>query len=473
MKKELMFFLIVTFIFILAFSSARAELFDVEKTPISDVIPAEVPIKAQFDMTIKNNYLQTDNIEIFTLIDMELYPSGPWLLDSGASKQFIVNVVPKNRQSGTRYYSYYIKGQKAGSIQDTFELKIMPLRQIMKISVPDKITLDSTEMIINFKNTYNTDFGKFKYDIDSSIVKSSGELEVHGQEEKTVNIPLTKDILKVVEGGTYLIELALTFNEGKDVYKTEVEAIVEPKSNIENLDTTKNLILGVKKHIKRLNSGNVQTPVKIEEKRFLISKLVTFTTNKPDYVQWKGLNAYLVWERNLQPGQTFETEITTSYLLPILVIVILIISLVVIVYLSKKKTIIAKSVKKVETTEKKVDEFALKVNLHIKNRTGRELSNVVLRDRLPHMAKIYEKYGSIHPTKVSDRLLIWELGTMSPREEREISYIIYAKVEIVGKFKIPQATLTFKTHEDAIKTETSNSLYYEHKEEIQKENNED
>src|SRR3989304_5044290 len=89
--------------------------------------------------------------------------------------------------------------------------------------------------------------------------------------------------------------------------------------------------------------------------------------------------------------------------------------------------------KRVSFVRAKGGQFGLKVSLHVRGRGFVE--RVKVFDRVPAIAKLYERFGAIAPTRfdASTRRLEWNLGTLDRGEERVLTYIIYSKVGVVGK----------------------------------------
>ncbi|MCA9485915.1 MAG: hypothetical protein KC506_03665, partial [Nanoarchaeota archaeon] len=78
---------------------------------------------------------------------------------------------------------------------------------------------------------------------------------------------------------------------------------------------------------------------------------------------------------------------------------------------------------------------------------------------LPGMTKLFEKFGK-KPDKIdhAHRRLTWDLGDLDKGEVRIFSYIIYSKINIVGRLEIPAAHATFK-HSGVSKESMSNRAF--------------
>jgi len=115
--------------------------------------------------------------------------------------------------------------------------------------------------------------------------------------------------------------------------------------------------------------------------------------------------------------------------------------------------------KKVTFVKAKGGEFALKVSLFV--HAKKYIEKVQIIDRLPSLVKIYEKFGGETPTKVDEanKRIEWNFEKLETGEIRVISYIIYSKVGILGKFALPSAIAIFQ-REGEIKEEQSNRAFF-------------
>jgi hypothetical protein len=153
-----------------------------------------------------------------------------------------------------------------------------------------------------------------------------------------------------------------------------------------------------------------------------------------------GMGVKYIWERDLNPGESFAISTTTNYTIPL----ILIILIVLVVIFTKTYSLEAVNVeKKVSYVKTKGGQFALKVTLHVKAR--KHTDNIQIIDKLPEMTKLYEKFGKM-PERIdhATRRLFWTIPTLSSGEERVFSYIIYSGLNIVGRFELPNATAVFE-----------------------------
>ena len=115
--------------------------------------------------------------------------------------------------------------------------------------------------------------------------------------------------------------------------------------------------------------------------------------------------------------------------------------------------------KKINFVKTKGGEFALKVSIKVKAR--RAIERISIMDKLPPIVKLYERYGTIAPDRIDEkkRRIEWNLGSLNEGEDHILSYIIYSKIGVVGKFELPSAKAIYE-REGKIKETSSNRVFF-------------
>ena len=74
---------------------------------------------------------------------------------------------------------------------------------------------------------------------------------------------------------------------------------------------------------------------------------------------------------------------------------------------------------------------------------------------------LYEKFLGEYPTRVDskNRKIEWNFEKMEAGEVRIVSYIIYSKIGIVGKFALPTATAIFEKDEKIQEVESNRAFF--------------
>jgi len=163
-----------------------------------------------------------------------------------------------------------------------------------------------------------------------------------------------------------------------------------------------------------------------------------------------------VWNRELDPGETLEITVRTNWLFP-LVVILLIVAIILLVKQYSKTSIVMK--KRVNFVRAKGGEFALKVSVIVSARKYVERVNVI--DRLPPLVSLYEKYGQEKPTRFDEknRRLEWYFEKLEAGETRMLSYVIFSKVGVVGKFALPTASAIYEKDGEINETESNRAFF--------------
>jgi hypothetical protein len=215
------------------------------------------------------------------------------------------------------------------------------------------------------------------------------------------------------------------------------------------------------------NDGNVaaNAPYKVRTS-FLHGIFTSSEPTKPTYAVESG-SKYLVWDNLVRPRQTTKITITTNYM-PLFVWSIVLLLLCVLYFLLRSPVVIMKETKSLGKGSAEDGISRLKVLLHIKNRTGRVISDIVLIDRVPHIGTVEKEYavGTLQPTSIArhdskSTIIKWQFESLEPYEERIITYIIDAKLLIIGNMTLSHATIRYKNRRGSISKTNSNGVVVE------------
>ena len=113
--------------------------------------------------------------------------------------------------------------------------------------------------------------------------------------------------------------------------------------------------------------------------------------------------------------------------------------------------------KKIVKIRVKSGEFATKVILNVTN-YGKAAEKITLRDFIPVVTKIYERFGERRPDKLTHNQLLWNIDSLVNGQKETFSYIIYAPVGVTGTITLPQAEASY-TSEGKQKTARSNRVH--------------
>ena len=160
----------------------------------------------------------------------------------------------------------------------------------------------------------------------------------------------------------------------------------------------------------------------------------------------------------LSPGEEYRIIYEVSVWNVVLVFSILI---VILVYLFTQifKVDIKKSYRARKPLTK---ESEVCVTLEVKNRGRKEIKNVVVVDYVPSIMKVVEKFETLRPMIRKIRggtQLVWKLGTLSPGDERIITYRVKPIVDILGTIRLPKAYIKYSGKKGEVKKVLSKTLF--------------
>lgn len=468
--------LLILSVLLLSLSCVFAVEFVVKISPEYQAIKSDEI--AEYTLTITNNLATTENFEIYSpdvMWDINTNPVSDRImrLEGGETKTTKVELTPLYVNPGL--YGVGLNVRMSG--------KNMLIRNYLMVGVNDlnpppeeylpaiRSSIIIDEMIdpreditikVELENQNRKDIPEMDIRIRSNAINTDYKTGLGPLEKKIVAIttkidPLTpagSDILRVLifttaANRTYQYE-ATPFEFEVINYGGLEEEIVETK---EFLKTTKVIKL------KNVGNGDVIDVYTLEKGFF--SRI--FTSSEP---QWKKYDeegkTIFGWSTTLAPFEETTITIVESYRLPfgffaaILLIIIL-------YYVLRSPIIIHKSATVIATKEGGISE--LKVLIIVKNRSGKEIKDVTILDKVPHIADVSKDFemGTLHPSKVlkhdkKGTLIKWEIRELDRFEERVLAYKIKSRLSVIGAFTLPIVVVRFATKGGRKRSSQSNSV---------------
>ena len=438
---------------ILSLSVVSAINLDIQKEPVKDTIIKEISEPAVFNFTIKNEN-GGDDFEIYSLVGVSFSPKGTFYIGPGKTENLEVKVYPRKnlrKDSGYVFFTYEIRGVNTGNQKDKISIKIVDLKDAFDIYT-EKIHPDNEETTLYIQNKENYDFDSLTFKISSEIFDLDTGVSLGPYETRKFTIELDKEKLKTLTAGQYPINVQII-----EPSETEFETTMEilEKKYISVREAKAGLLIR-EKHILKTNEGSLEVIGEVKDKKNIISRLFTTFNTPPDKIERKGLNIYYSWQKSLMPSESLDVIIKTNYTFPFLLLFGLVIIIWLIKATGRKELDIDKKISFVRT---KTGMFALKVNVKVK--ANRYVEKVTVIDKLPPVVKLLERFSSYSPDKVDkqNRRLIWNFSNLAEGEERIMSYIVYSKIGILGKFGLPPAVCVFEI-ENQVYEVKSNKVYF-------------
>jgi len=88
----------------------------------------------------------------------------------------------------------------------------------------------------------------------------------------------------------------------------------------------------------------------------------------------------------------------------------------------------------------------IQIALEVKNRSIHEIKDVTVRDFVPPIAKVVDRFDTVRPLVRrigTGTEVIWKFDSLKPREERVLTYWIVPSVDIPGSLKLTKAYMRF------------------------------
>lgn len=217
-------------------------------------------------------------------------------------------------------------------------------------------------------------------------------------------------------------------------------------------------ILSAVTTVKVKNEGNVPVPIKITTSIPSFVKNLFFTEFEPTLETSKDGWIEYEWDfESVKPGE----EVMIKYEIKLLYVWLFVLGTVIVVILAFKFVYGPTIVKKYKpiTTELGKE---MTIAIEVKNKSRHEIENVEVKDFVPTLFEVSEKFDTVRPESVKKvkggTVLIWKFNLLKPLEERVLTYKIKPKMEISGTFKLPNAYVKYLDKKKEVKSIVSKSI---------------
>ena len=442
--------ILMVLIFFVSVSALDIEFYTM---PIQSSYIVDINEPAMFDLTI-TNFGETDTFEIYSLVGVDISPK-TITINSKETKKITINVMPQESLKMKKLplnFVYKIKNSKGEIKEDSLSINIIGLESAFSLT-PSSINPGSEKISITIKNNLNLNFETIAINLQSAFFDFQDSYTISPREILQIDIPLSKEKIRSLDAGRYLMNTELTFR-GKTA-EIENQLYFEEQENIETTENKKGFFIHTTE-ITKENKGNVRKTVAISLEKNIISFLFTDLNENPSETYVTGLTRVYSWEKELGPGEKITISAKTNGFYPLIILILIIIGIILI-----RKYIYADLVlrKKVSFVKTKGGEFALKVSIVIKAK--KFIEHIKITDKLPYLVELYEKFGAIKTDTidVKNKRLEWNIEALNKGESRIFTYIIYSKIGVVGRFELPSTHAIYEK-EGEIKETNSNRCFY-------------
>lgn len=426
---------------------------DVEKVSENEVMIIGLEDPATYVLEVTNNG-RDDFFSFYTFFGSGLSPSEQVEFLRGEVKNVTIDVFPRwdLGMIGSPSYEYFIQGSDRSEVEKKLTVKILKLEDALEIG-SSSFNPESSVLSIYLENKVNFNFSELNVDFSSPFFDLEESFSLLPYEKKEFNIELKKEDFNQLMAGFYTLEADI---ESGDV-ECEIEGRIEfVEKDLLKTETKSYGLFVNNRVIKKVNEGNIVSESVTKVKKNIISRLFTTFSSEPDYKVREGGKVYYTWEQKLSPGESQEIVVKTNWLIPFLLLVLIFSTFYFAKKFSQQKVFVKKRVSFVKA---KGGEFALKVRVSVEAKEFVE--NVRVIERLPPLVKMYEKFAGEFPDKISrdKKMLEWDYAYLDEGERRVMTYVVYSKVGILGKFALPGTVVRFKQN-GKDKQSTSNKAYF-------------
>ncbi|MEK6757610.1 MAG: hypothetical protein AABX88_00635 [Nanoarchaeota archaeon] len=406
-----------------------------------------------FDLTIKNLGGET-NLEFYNFLGFSMFPRGTTHFNEGETKNIELKISPIGEFDylGSYTFDYYIKSTDGAEIKRSLTFKIVRLEDALKIGTSKLDTKDNT-IKINVENRVNYDFDNLDAKFSSEFFNLEKSFDLEAKERKEFEIELEKEEFNKLLAGFYTLNTEISV-KGKTA---KIEGVIEfpEESSITTSREDYGLIINTQ-IIEKSNDGNTVSSVEINADKNILSRVFTTLNPEPEIVERTGAKISYTWTRQLKPGESLKVTIKTNWFFPLL-FVFFIIAVILLAKEYSKTDVVLK--KRVSFVRAKGGEFTLKVSIFVNAKKYIERVNII--DRLPQLVKLYDRFGSEQPTRVDEanRKIEWNFEKLEAGEIRSLSYIIYSKVGVIGKFALPSTTAIYERNGKVHESESNKTFF--------------
>ncbi len=451
-KRFLFLVLIVSFLVTPAVSAIDLEVEEITK---QGLYINELENTVVFELNI-TNHGASDDFQIYNLLGFTMTPE-EFSISKDESRTITIEVTSFGQLPEKGFYTlpYYIKESGGNETQEKLTIKTINLGSAFLVG-SDDIDVESDSVEIFITNRENFDFseeGKIRARFTSPFFDVEKTFEIGPGETKKFMVPLNKEDFRNLTAGFYTMSAEVEIGDAQATAEGNVEFI---EKNIVTTTSTEFGFLVSTKIIEKVNEGNTIETSETTVRKNILSRLFTSLDPEPDIVEREFGSVYYTWISEVRPGETYKISVRTNWIFPLLII-FFIVAIVVLAKQYTKTNLVLK--KRVSFVKAKGGEFALKVSILVSAKSYVERVNVV--DRLPPLVDIYERFGDNEPSRIDkrNRRIEWNFEKLEAGEIRVLSYIIYSKVGVLGKFALPTANAIYEKNGKIQESESNRAFF--------------
>jgi hypothetical protein len=457
-----------------------APTFYVKAEAVKDNILNTKTDHAEFNIIVENKGLQEETFSLQPLPDTRWsYQVFPDILakkitvPAGSSGKILIYV--KGSVPDNTYYVRVVVDRIMGETHIESQSGVMNIQVgdnkpvpppepdfDVDVSVPSQMDPTGTyNVVVNINNKNNRTLQEVNIKLASGIVNDETKVFIGPGEQKSVSFAvLLMDNIKPQQD-----QLQVTVDyEGKAFYdQTHNFEVVEYVPPFKTDIAVDKKFLREDRTITITNEGNVLKADTVRIETSLKERF--FSWSKPKFKVLKDSgNYFFTWDVALEPQQSTQMKVTTSYRILLLFAAVILILLVYRIAMSNP-LIVRKKFKFVHREHGgAISDIAVVIQL--KNRGKETLSNLRVAEKVSKIVRLKKDSfeGSMHPVKMIDThdgtLLEYRFGELTSGDERIIKYKVYSRLAVFGVFSIKPTVVEFTTKKGSKRKSKSSTILF-------------
>lgn len=449
MKKILILFIIM----LLVLPAISAINLEVEKNATKDIMIFGINEPVMFDLKVKN-LGEADSFRFDNLLGFRMFPIGTVFIGKMETKDIELIIYPREYLTIQGFYNfkYTIRASDSTEQKESVVFKIIELKDAFEIGVSE-IDPESNSINVFIKNKENFNFEEINAKFSSAFFSFENTFSLNSKETKEFSVDLNNEDFNKLNAGFYDLNAEVKVND----LNANINGVIKfvEKDITTTIKTDYGFVINVKT-IEKTNKGNTIFSSETVVVKNIISRLFTTFNPEPEIVEREGFKIIYTWTKNLKPGESQEIIVKTNWIFPLLIILFLIAIVILVKQYGRSDLVLRKRVSFVNA---KGGEFALKVTIFV--HAKKYVERVSIIDRLPSLVKVYERFGGEKPLRVDEktRRIEWSFEKLEAGETRTLSYIIYSKIGILGKFALPSSVAIYEKDGEVHETESNRAFF--------------
>ncbi len=459
--------ILILAMFMLTVSLVNASDFIIDAVPLAESVQAGGAI--EYLVTVENtgsNYefvkMSTDpfvglSTSYFTNVLIE---PRSFELSGHSSEEVLVTFMVKSDIGTNRHYqtyleveSYYDPSNKATENVVIYVTSPTEIIAITDVEFDEILPGNTATFEITLKNNINEQVDDVDLYLSADNFEEQRSLTFLAHQSRTETIEI--EIPSTTEAGTNTLSVRV-YEDGNlnDIELIEFE--VSAHSEIEEVTEVTKSFLYKSESVTKTNKGNVVLDELYDYEVGWLKRSFVSTSIEPTSTDKEGYH----WDFSLAPGETKTITVVTSYRTMFIIFLTIAVFGCIAYFWFRKGVIVKKQVLRVRQTADGMSE--LKILLHIRNQGAKQVKNLSVVDYLPRLIKPIVKFGTLKPDNVQKSLanikLIWHIPQLVSGEERILSYEIKTQLNVIGKFMLPAAQVSYRGSKNKVVKSRSNKL---------------